>query len=265
MSLHDVKTARHHDRLSKQRRRRQIAGSLFILLVLAAAISGLIYFFFFSSVWKINSVTAEGLAANHKDAVLNFVTEKMPRSSFLFSAGKIRASLLDSFSFIDSAEISKAGRHEIKIKIIERKPKGFWCFSRQPADPTGGCYFFDEAGYVMDQTTPSSGYLLLTVNDKRSYGEIPKELDKNYFEPVLELIKVGASQDLKLKNIEIPTDAFGEFKAWTSAGYPILFSLDSSIQNQLETLAIFLNDKKKDPSFTPQYLDLKIPGRVYYK
>ena len=51
--------------------------------------------------------------------------------------------------------------------------------------------------------------------------------------------------------------------------YYIIFSTDSDIKNQLDVLKIFLNDKTNNSApvggFHPQYIDLRIENKIYYK
>ena len=63
----------------------------------------------------------------------------------------------------------------------------------------------------------------------------------------------------------IPENSFDEFRVYTDRGFYLIFSLDSNIKNQTDVLRIFLDEKSKDPNFNPQYLDLRIDGRIYYK
>jgi len=68
-----------------------------------------------------------------------------------------------------------------------------------------------------------------------------------------------------INKFTIPDKFISDFSAFTSNGYELLFSTDSDVNKQLEVLEIFLAEKKDDPDFKPQYIDLRINGRVYYK
>ena len=70
---------------------------------------------------------------------------------------------------------------------------------------------------------------------------------------------------IKTRSVTIPENSVDEFRVAAAGGYDILFSLDSDYKNQLSVLRIFLDQKGKDPAFDPQYLDLRIDGRVYFK
>ena len=51
----------------------------------------------------------------------------------------------------------------------------------------------------------------------------------------------------------------------TGKGYDIIFDAGGDVADQLSVLTVFLADRAKDPAFAPQYIDLRTPGRVYYK
>ena len=110
------------------------------------------------------------------------------------------------------------------------------------------------------QTGKSSGFIYLTVEDQRSGQD---RIDKDFFGPINQVVK-GIS-GVVVKNIKIPENSFNEFRVYTSQGYYIIFTTEEEIKDQLDVLRIFLNDKKDDLSFNPQYIDLRVDGRVYYK
>ena len=132
--------------------------------------------------------------------------------------------------------------------------------------------------------TRSSGFILLTIEDNRSRDVFA--VDKDFFKAIKEVVS-----DLpdSIKSIVIPENSFDEFRVYTDKSFYIIFSLEAGVGDQLETLRIFLEDKSKlgvgsrrgegpsgagtphkggnsvDPGFAPQYVDLRIKGRVYYK
>jgi len=50
-----------------------------------------------------------------------------------------------------------------------------------------------------------------------------------------------------------------------SAGYDLLFDVLGDMNDQLSTLAVFIADRAADLVFKPLYIDMRTPGRVYYK
>ena len=136
------------------------------------------------------------------------------------------------------------------FNFSERKPAGIWCFK-------DSCSYFDGDKILWGQPARSSGFIFLTVEDERGGHEI----DDGFFKPIMEVAKSMAGE---IKNIIIPADSFNEFRVYTS-DYNIIFTTDSDIQNQLDILKILIKEKGKDAGFHPQYIDLRIEGRVYYK
>ena len=68
-----------------------------------------------------------------------------------------------------------------------------------------------------------------------------------------------------IKSVVIPENSLNEFRVYTDRSFYLVFSLDSNIKGQAEVLKIFLDERAKDPNFNPQYLDLRIGGRIYLK
>ena len=146
--------------------------------------------------------------------------------------------------------------HGLALNFLERKPSGIWCFKES-------CSYFDNDKVLWGQPAKSSGFIFLTVDDQRLKTE--PQIDSDFFEPIMEVAK---SMSGEINNIIIPEGSFNEFRVYT-ADYYVIFTTDFSIQNQLDVLKIFMNDKAKTPQsadgFHPQYIDLRIDGRVYYK
>ena len=69
---------------------------------------------------------------------------------------------------------------------------------------------------------------------------------------------------IKIKGVTIPQGSFTEFDVML-ASYPIKFSLDSTISDQLDIFKIFKQKKLDTGEITPQYIDLRFDGRVYFK
>jgi len=153
--------------------------------------------------------------------------------------------------------------HGLVFNFSERKPVGIWCFKES-------CSYFDENKVLWGQPAKSSGFIFLTIDDLRETAD--KKIDDDFFKLVMEVAK---SMTGEVKNIVILAGSFNEFRAYTAHGYYIIFSTDSDIKNQLDIFKIFLAEKKDSlptgavpdgrQGFHPQYIDLRIDGRVYYK
>jgi hypothetical protein len=67
----------------------------------------------------------------------------------------------------------------------------------------------------------------------------------------------------------LPDAEPGGMRLSVTAGYDLLMDGFGDIADQLSTLEVFLADKANPPAggpaFHPLYIDLRTPGRIYYK
>lgn len=238
---------------------------VFLGLGAASCIAAIAYFALFSSSLHIQQINVSGLKKVDAKAVDDRIHQQLEqvwlsyvkpqKNIFLFDSDRLRSSLLNQFPALKDVTIEKDPMHSISLTFVEREPLGIWCFKND-------CRYFDDEGALWGQPVRSSGFLLLTVNDQR---ERDKTIDPEFLEAVREVHKGFQGIHVGLKNITIPADRLREFQADTSKGYPVLISLDSDLAKQMEVFRIFIEKKAIDKNFRPQYVDLRIDGRIYYK
>lgn len=255
----------YKDSLALQRQRffqLKIVGAVIIAL---AIITGAIYFLFFSSVLRITAITINTDSnINQEDITLTANTFldaktwflKVRRNIFLVNSDNLEADLRTQFPLIRDVSVKKKYPHTLNISLKEHVPLGIWCYSGHQ------CQYFDKNMAVWGNPGQSSGFILLNVNDKRSNKD--KVIDEHFFKPILDAVK-DLPKPLIAKEVIIPEQSLSDFKVVTDSGYYLLFSYESNLANQLKALKLFLDSKADDLAFQPQYIDLRIDGRVYYK
>ena len=246
-------------------RQRDISDMLIDIIKIAAiAIIGFIlYLLFFSGILEINRVNVSGLNKIIGDEFNKELNERLDskwlgllkrqRNLVFFDADSFRAEMLVAFPEIKEISVNKEPLHILNIDVIERTTVGIWCST--------GCKYFDEEGSVWGSATKSSGSLVIVVEDMRQ----EKEMDSDILNDVMLISKQLKEMNIFINKFIIPDKFIGDFNALTSGGYELLFNADSDIKEQLKVLEIFLKEKRGDPDFKPQYIDLRINGRIYYK
>lgn len=139
------------------------------------------------------------------------------------------------------------------VPQIERQPVGTWC---RPS----GCQFFDRSGVRWGTALQSSGPLLLLVQDQRASESAGVETALGILTAIHALPQLG----LTAKEVTL-TDAEPGAAIVLAAGYSVYIDPLGDVADQMGTLALFLSDRAKDPAFAPAYIDLRTPGRVYYR
>jgi len=148
-----------------------------------------------------------------------------------------------------------------KLYFSLKNIAGIWCFQNDK------CRYFDSKGTYWGEAAKSFGFLLLTVNDLRDNNNVADKgtVDVKFLEAIKKAADYFKTLNLKIGNALIPKESLGEFWLDTNKGYFVIFDNKSDIAGQLEILRILLNERGKDPNFKPQYIDLKIDGRIYLK
>src|SRR3989344_6948481 len=264
MKAYDVKKLSYRDELARRNRLffiLKLSGFVFGFLVL---VGGGTYFLFFTDNFEIKDITISGLKTVEQDIIMAEINGQFDYKKFghlqtkkniiFFDADTLEADLLSANPVLKSVETGKHLPHQLVVDIVEREPAGIWCSNN-------GCRYFDDEMQTWGPAVRSSGFLFLTIEDMRSREKFG--IEEDFFRAINEV--VGNLPGLTVKAVTIPENSFDEFRVYTDKDFYIIFSLDSNLKSQLEVLRIFLAEKAEDPGFSPQYIDLRIDGRVYYR
>ncbi len=261
---------KYTDNLAHQRHARFLFRISMALAATLVAGGGVFYLLFFRNLLDIETITLNGLNTAGSDEFRAGINERLERkylgliprknNLFLLNTSGLRSEILAKYPILESLEIRKAMPHELIFNFKERKALGVWCFDNIPSG-RDECFYFDSSGDTWGPAARSTGFLIFSVEDQRNL-EAPK-IDGEYFNAIKKLTDKNAKLPVTVKDITIQEKSYRDLRVNVSAGYSLLLSLDSDISAQIEALKIFLANQDKD--FKPQYLDLRVDGRVYYK
>jgi cell division septal protein FtsQ len=250
-----VRTRGHHRRTRPRR-----LSALFVL----GLIGGLGWVFFFSSIFAVADVrvsgaayTGDGVVADSIRALLaqkRLYVLQPKRNIFLLDDRAVGQYLIEQFASIEKATVTKKYPHGLEVGITERQTLGTWCRGDD-------CQFFDRFGIRWGTALPSHGPLLLLVRDERT----EEDLDPRIFAGMLAAMHGLPVLGLAAASISLPDDEPGGIRLKTTKGYELYLDALGDVADQLDVLGVFLADRSKDPTFAPAYIDLRTPGRVYYK
>ena len=274
MKVYDAKNIKYHDRLAEKRQRIFILKTLFFIGLTIVTAGLVLYLFFFSGFLDIKNISISGLDKVNQDDFAEKLNNRITLKKFgyiehqknilFFNSDAFRAEVLASFPEIKEISVNKELPHALAVNVTERTTAGIWCFvGGGSALLTTSCKYFDKEGNAWGEAAQSSGFLILSVEDLRPDRQ--GIIDKNILDNFLFISEYLKEMNIFVNKFIIPKDFFGYFKAITSPGYELLLSTDSNMKEQLEVFRIFLGEKQKESGFNPQYIDLRIDGRVYYK
>lgn len=265
MKVYDSKNIKFRDGLVEKRRKRFILKTLFFIGLAIAIVGFILYLLFFSGLLEIKEVSVSGLDKVGNDEFNGGLNRRLnskwlglveyQRSVLFFDSDAFKAEILASFPEVKDISVNKELPHTLNMIIAERETAGIWCF-------IDDCKYFDKEGITWGDPAGSSGFLILNINDLRQEAQT---IDKYLLNNFMFIVQQLKEADILISKFTIPSNFFGDFNAFTSAGYELLFSTDSDIKRQIEVLEIFLAEKRDDSNFKPQYIDLRLNGRIYYK
>ncbi len=258
----NLKKLNRKDGVARRHRQVFILKIVAILAGVIIVVFGLIYVLFFSQIFDVREVSFNGLDTVSSDEFRTKIDDTLNQrflgylsrrsNIFFLSMDKLEKELFLDYPIFKSVNVHKKLLHGLVFDFLERKPVGVWCFKED-------CSYFDEDKVLWGHPAKSSGFIFLTVEDNRQTED--RQIDDDFFKPIIEVAKNLTGG---IKKITIPRDSFNEFWVYR-ADYYVIFTNEFDIKNQLDILKIFMEEKIKDPDFHPQYIDLRIEGRVYYK
>lgn len=259
-----------------QKRRKFVLKTSAVLFILVLIAVGTVYLLFFSKLLDVRTVAINGAETIEETDLNSAVGDwlstkiwKVPRRNNLvfLSADNLVKYLESKFPKLASVSVSKKLPHNLEITVSERKPIGVWCLSVQ-GQSSPDCFYFDKDAVAYAMAGNSSGFLLATISDQRNREITLGSLvtTGQWFENILSARDLLTKIGIDITGISIPAGSFDEFDAKTIDGWQIMFSNQTDISSQINSLAIFLKDK-----ITPnqraklQYVDLRIQDRIYFK
>ncbi|MEK7473410.1 MAG: hypothetical protein AAB668_01630 [Patescibacteria group bacterium] len=93
------------------------------------------------------------------------------------------------------------------------------------------------------------GFVLTNQNEAREWIALSEKL---------------GTAGLAYRELEPPTASSSLFKVLSVEGYTVLMDITSPIESQVHTYQAFIKNKPKDLG-QPEYIDVRVPGRVYLK
>lgn len=242
------------------------------IVVSAGALTWLL---FLSSIFAVTDIAVDGARAIGNEQVRTVVGDLLdqrtlhilqPGRNILFlNTAAVADAIREHYESIDRVAVEKAYPHTLRVTVTEREPVGIWCrrvSSEQGAAPDArACRYYNRAGDRWGEAVPSRGPLLLLVNDERSADDqVPV-----FVQALLAVADGLASRSLRVQWATLPDAAPGDLRIATSRGAELYLDALGDVQDQLATLEILLAEKATDSAWMPTYIDLRTPGRVYYK
>lgn len=225
-----------------------LKGAVFFLALLLLGL-GLV---FRTSIFTIEHIRISGNAAL-RAKVFQETKENM---RYIFSSQKnVIKNIKHKFPEIREFSISRnIVKKQLDITYSLREPYFIWCGQQKE------CFQIDKEGVIFAKSNGSEEGIRVSDSYLRNMATA-KKLPENIYIPVQNIIQELEARQILVEQIVLNAPYSLLFR---QANVPELrFSLQEDIHEQLFALFTFLGESI--PSRQLSYIDLRIPGKVYYK
>lgn len=291
-------------KIKKQQKKKRFLFRLLFLLSFFLFLGALLYFVFFFGYFQIKKVNFSGHSEVALETLQNFFEKfehkktgflKLNENIIFFNSKSFKNDLQSQFLQIKEVKINRIWPNELKITIEERQPTAVFCplfFKRENTEnineekiasqteefkelsqkvfwseiTSENCFYIDLGGFAFAEASFILGGRLANIFENKQQASI---LGKNVISK--EMVTFLNDVQRGLLSMDIETYKFfvnkkdKEVDILTKDGWTLYVSTDQEVANQLLVLKRSLEEKIKEDISLLQYIDLRVPGRIYYK
>lgn len=254
----------------KKHTRRHVLRIAAILLIGFLVVGGVVYSVAYAPFLRVGSVTVTGaktvLEADIRNAYIHFAQSSFigrllsPDRIFfwVWASAPVPASAI-------SANLSSAVVHtdlwsrSVALAVEERDFFGIVCIDQ------GGCENFDHTGFVFAHAPDVYGALVFKITmEGKTLPPVGASLfsDSDWFGRMVTTLNQLKRAGIGIQSVRIRSQELREWEAVLSSGTLLQFSFNAVP----EAVATTLNNLfEREKSHTLSYVDLRVPGRLYYR
>lgn len=289
---------------SRRYRRRKVKKILFLILTLFL-IGGIFYFLFFSEVFKFKNFAISGVRSLDSEEIketIEFLLEGrwllIPANNFfIVKEQALEAAILSKFKRIEEIKIKKKlpnifALHRasagLKIEIGEKNLNLIWCERKiEVSESTPGeegeeekrCFYLDKDGMIfgktfdidlenLDEEKLVNTPFILVEEEKDDFSNLEERVATPEIVDFVLQIKLILPKITGLKMVKgsILLASAGQINIETEEGWEVYFDTTRGLTSQVKILDLVLTEKiTKEEREVLEYIDLRVPGRIYYK
>jgi len=244
-----------------------------LFLVILGFLGGLVYALHTNRL-TIQEVRAEGAQDFLNDRAEEYVQELLAGSYFglmpkenilLYPKRSIEEKVLSKFPRVQkvSLELDPFKEQVLTLSLTERRENGVWC---RALGEEKDCYFIDKEGYVFAPAPVYSDGVIFAYGGFIEEDPLGKQyLDKESLMKINSFVRaIESSADFEIEPVALEYVREGEYKLITSSGGYIFFSDTYGLQYAYDNLQVSLREEGVDMK-TLEYIDIRIPNKVFYK
>lgn len=260
--------------LQKKERNWHVSTKLLQILLIIAVVALLILIFtvlFWTSLFRIDQPVITGVTRVSKESIAEALKPILSARKYLVLPGnallsisqkQVEQAALQTSPAIASIEVRKELPNVLKIIVHEREPLAIW-------SAAGQFFFIDERGIAYDeiQRSESRDVSLPVIVDEGARATV--EQDRVVTAETLTFVRAVFNDITRTVGIGInffvaPSRLAPDLTLVTSEGWKIIFDATKPAEQQVIVLKEVLETQVKDKK-NLEYIDLRIPGRVFVK
>ncbi len=260
------------DHFYRVKKERKINWKIPLLIGLFSfSLMALIYFVLNSPWLKVKEINIQNPLFGDKEFSFTSLSSKVIELNkwrallgpdhLIFWLGIDQEKILNSLPYLVDLKIKvDLWRQKLNISFQERKLEGVLCLVYN-----GQCFAFDKNGVIFKNVPKFEGYLILKVFDENlrailiGYSLLP---EKDWLKNFQEIISEVKESDLKIKEIRIKSFGLREWEIILASG----LILKMSFENRPQNLKEIIHRLSQQVDFNQlEYIDFRIPNRLYYK
>jgi cell division septal protein FtsQ len=223
---------------------------LFLFIVIAAILT---FILVLSPVFKIQNIEVKGTLP---DEAQTYLDGFKGQNIFLIKSSNIADALKTKYPEYLDVSVYKGIPNVLKITFDERDAVLVWQTGSQN-------YLVDDTGLAFKKLeTLENNSLPVVVDAKNIVLTIPSQVvTENFIKFVTDAKVKIKDAGLTLKQFEI-NETFFQVDAVTDTGLKIKFDISRTLTDQMDAFNKVYGEHKAD---IKQYIDLRVPGKVYYQ
>lgn len=223
-----------------------------VLTLLVILAIGFFYLILFSPVFKIKSIDLMGSPTDDSKTFLN---QFIGKNIFRVDASDIEKQLATANPEFESVNVSLGIPSTLRVKFLERTPAIVWVSNSKN-------YLVDENAIAFKTVETPPAELTLVTDMKNVLVNVPSQIATSNFINFLKDAKIKITKlNLVITKFEVNETTF-QVDAITDKNIKIIFDTTQSITDQIDAVEKAYTEKGAEIT---QYMDVRVPGKVYYQ
>jgi hypothetical protein len=250
----------HSSKERAEKRKTILLWSCFIVIFIFIAWS-----FFASPFFKITEIKLPENNIVTANDIRKIMTDSAPfdlgENLFILSKSNIQVTLTAAFPMITGINVKKELFNGLTVSFEKRIPVGLWCGEIN-------CYYFDKEGIVFKEAPVTEGGLILRIqnSEKKEISLGDKAINTELLKFIMDFNnKLLDNGQIKIVEFKIGPSADFDLKAVTAHGWLIYLDPKQNPALAANNLFTILNEVIKNKVSSLEYIDLRIPTRIFYK